>query len=336
MVKLAIDAMGGDFAPVEIVKGVNIAIKKHSDLELVLYGDEVEINKYLEPSDRVKVVHAPEKIDMGEKDPIGEIRRNRNTSLVQAFQAVKNKEVDGAVTAGPTQGTIAAAHLIIRRIKGMKRVALCPTLPNLGGKSRLLLDVGANVELRSEHLVQLAQYATIYLRETQNVSNPLVGLVNIGSEPGKGREVDKEAFYALQDDKNVNFFGNVEPKELFTTECDILVTDGFTGNMVMKTCEGVAKTIGSFLKEEINKSFKSKIGYLFMNKVFKKFKKTMNPDEIGGATLFGVDGVVVKAHGASSAYAFSQAIERASLVVKGKVVEKMKKVLEESNDGEQE
>lgn len=334
MVKLAVDAMGGDFAPIEIVKGVNIAIKKHSDLELVLYGDEEEIKKYLEPSDRIKIVHAPEKIDMGEKDPIGEIRRNRNTSLVQAFQAVKNKEVEGAVTAGPTQGTIAAAHLIIRRIKGMKRVALCPTLPNLGGKSRLLLDVGANVELRSEHLLQLAQYATIYLRETQNVQNPIVGLVNIGSEPGKGREVDKEAYYAMKDDKNINFYGNVEPKELFTTECDILITDGFTGNMVMKTCEGVAKTIGSFLKTEIKKSFKAKIGYLFMGKVFKKFKKVMDPDEIGGATLFGVDGVVVKAHGASNAYAFSQAIERARLVVKGGVVEKMKAVLEETSDGE--
>ena len=334
MVKLAVDAMGGDFAPVEIVKGVNIAIKKHSDLELVLYGDEEEIKKYLEPSDRVKIVHAPEKIDMGEKDPIGEIRRNRNTSLVQAFQAVKNKEVEGAVTAGPTQGTIAAAHLIIRRIKGMKRVALCPTLPNLGGKSRLLLDVGANVELRSEHLLQLAQYATIYLRETQNVKDPIVGLVNIGSEPGKGREVDKEAYYAMKDDKNINFYGNVEPKELFTTECDILITDGFTGNMVMKTCEGVAKTIGSFLKTEIKKSFKAKIGYLFMGNVFKKFKKVMDPDEIGGATLFGVDGVVVKAHGASNAYAFSQAIERARLVVKGGVVEKMKADLEETSDGE--
>lgn len=327
MVKLAIDAMGGDFAPEAIVNGVNLAIAQYDDIELTLFGDEKEINKYLLPNPRVKIVDAPKKIDMGEKDPIGEIRRNRDTSLVMAFQAVKDKLVDGAVTAGPTQGTIAAAHLIIRRIKGMKRVALCPTLPNIGGKSRLLLDVGANVELRSEHIVQLAQYATIYLRETTGIENPMVGLLNIGAEPGKGREVDKETYYLLKDDKNINFYGNVEPKEIFSTDCDILVTDGFTGNMVMKTSEGVAKAIGGFLKSEIKASFSAKIGYFFMKNVFKKFKKVMNPDEIGGANLFGVDGVVVKAHGASNPYAFSCAIGQARKVVLGGVVEKMKVII---------
>ncbi len=334
MVKLAIDIMGGDFAPDEIIKGVNIALDENKDLELVLFGDENIIKNNVKHLDRVKIVNAPDKIDMGEKDPIGEVRRNRETSLVKAFQAVKDKEVDGAVTAGPTQGTIAAAHLIIRRIKGMKRVALCPTLPNLGGKSRLLLDVGANVELRSEHLLQIAQFATIYLQETHNIERPLVGLVNIGAEPGKGREVDKETFNLLKENEKINFFGNVEPKELFTTPCDILITDGFTGNMVMKTCEGVAKTIGSFLKDEIKSSFSAKIGYIFMNKVFKKFKKVMNPDEVGGAVLFGVDGVVVKAHGASNAYAFSRAINQAKRTVEGQVVQKMKNIIEETNDGE--
>ncbi len=327
MIKLAIDAMGGDFAPEAIVKGVNLAIAAYDDIELVLYGDEQEIKKYLQVNDRVKIVHAPKKIDMGEKDPIGEIRRNRDTSLVMAFQAVKDKEVDGAVTAGPTQGTIAAAHLVIRRIKGMKRVALCPTLPNIGGKSRLLLDVGANVELRSEHIVQLAEYATIYLQETVQIKKPLVGLLNIGSEPGKGREVDKETFQLLSQNQNIHFFGNIEPKELFFTDCDILITDGFTGNMVMKTSEGVAKMIGKYFKDEIKKSFSAKIGYLFMKKVFKNFKKALNPDEIGGSNLFGVDGVVVKAHGASSDYAFSKAINQARLTVQGNVIEKMKTII---------
>lgn len=329
MVKLAIDVMGGDFAPIEIIKGVNLALKKYPDLELTLYGDETIINDYLIKCERVKVVHAPEKIDMGEKDPIGEIRRNRNTSLVKAFQAVRDKEVDGVVTAGPTQGTVVAAHLVIRRIKGMKRVALCPILPDLGGKHRLLLDVGANIDLRSEHILQIAQYASIYMREVHQVKNPAVGLMNNGTEPGKGRELEQAAYDLLSNDANINFHGNVEGKEIFSTPCDILVTDGFTGNLVMKTCEGVARAVGVFMKEEIKKKLRNKIGYLFMKGVFKNFKQKMSPDEIGGANLFGVDGVVVKAHGSSDAYAFSNAINQARLAVKANVIEKMKNIIGE-------
>jgi glycerol-3-phosphate acyltransferase PlsX len=328
MVKLAIDIMGGDYAPLEIIKGVDLALKRYPDLEMILFGDEAVIKANLNEDKRIKIVHCPEKIDMGEKDPIGEIRRNRNTSLVRAFQAVKDKEVDGVVTAGPTQGVVTAAHLVIRRIKGMKRTALCPMLPLLGGKHRLLLDVGANTELRSEHILQIAQYASIYLREVHGVENPLVGLVNVGSEPGKGRELEKEAFNLLSEDPNVNFFGNIEGKDIFSTECDILVTDGFSGNLVMKTSEGVAKAVGAFMKEEINSSLKNKIGYLFMKNVFKKFKKTLNADEIGGANLFGVDGVVVKAHGSSNAYAFSNAINQARLAVKADVITKMKNIID--------
>lgn len=327
MVKLAIDIMGGDHAPLEIIKGVKIALERFPDIELVLFGDEKVIKEHLGEYERIQIVHAPDKVDMGEADPIGEIRRNRETSLVKAFQAVKDKEVDGVVTAGPTQGVVTAAHLVIRRIKGMKRTALCPILPNMGGKHRLLLDVGANLELRSEHLLQLAQYASIYLKEVQGIEKPLVGLMNVGSEEGKGREVEKEAFQLLINDPNVNFFGNLEGKDIFTTECDIIVTDGFSGNLIMKTCEGVAVAVGRFLKEEISQSIFRKIGYLFLNKVFKKFKKTLNADEIGGAHLFGVDGVVVKAHGSSDGYAFSNAINQARLAVKGQVIEKMKNII---------
>ncbi|MGD9605211.1 MAG: phosphate acyltransferase PlsX [Bacilli bacterium] len=332
MVKLAIDVMGGDFAPLAIIDGVKLALRKFDDLEFVLFGDEEIIKKHLLGNPRITIVHAPEKIDMGEKDPIGEIRRNRNTSLVKAFQAVKNKEVDGAVTAGPTQGTIAAAHLIIRRIPGMKRVALCPILPNLGGKHRLLLDVGANLELRSEHLLQIAQYATIFSREVWGIAKPIVGLMNIGTEPGKGRELEKETFELMQKDENITFIGNIEGKELFSTPCDILITDGFTGNMIMKTSEGVAKAVGVFFKQEISKSFRAKMGYLFLKPVFKNFKKQLSPDEVGGAHLFGVDGVVVKAHGSSDAYAFSNAIKQARNVVLGNVIEKMKNIIGEQGE----
>jgi glycerol-3-phosphate acyltransferase PlsX len=327
MIKLAIDVMGGDYAPVEIVKGVNIAIKEYDDIELTLFGDETEINKYLIPSDRVKVVHAPKKLDMGEKDPISTIRKNRDLSMVMAFNAVHEKECDGVVTAGPTQGAIVAAHLIVRRLEGMKRVALCPTLPYFNGKNRLLLDVGANTELKAEHIEQFALFASTYLQETAGVKEPIVGLVNIGTEKGKGRDLEKELFDLLANNPNLHFYGNVEPKELLTTECDILVTDGFSGNLVMKSMEGTAKAMGQALKEAITKSFASKIGYLFMRKSLKDFKNRLNADEIGGAMIFGVDGVIVKAHGSSNAYAFSRAIYQARKAVKGNIINIMREKL---------
>ena len=228
MIKLAIDIMGGDFAPEEIIKGVNIAIDTYDDLDLTLFGDEDKINLFLRPSPRVHIVHAPEKIAMGEKDPVSLIRRNKNISLVQTLRALREGLVDGAVTAGPTQGVIVASHLIVRRLPGMKRLALCPTLPTFGGKMRLLLDVGANLEIRPEHMVQHAIFATVYYQETQNIARPLVGLINVGTEPGKGREIENEVYDLLSNNPNINFYGNVEPKELLTTECDILLTDGFS------------------------------------------------------------------------------------------------------------
>ncbi len=327
MVKLAIDIMGGDFAPDEMIKGVNLAIETYDDLDLTIFGDQKRINELLVPNERVHVVDAPQKIDMGEKDPVSVIRRNKELSLVQTFRALREGLVDGAVTAGPTQGVIVASHLIVRRLPGMKRVALCPTLPTFAGKSRLLLDVGANIDIKPEHMVQHAIFASVYIAETQKIKNPLVGLVNIGTEPGKGREQEKEVFHLLQDNPHINFFGNVEPKEILTTECDILITDGFSGNLVMKTIEGTAKALGLALKEEIGRTFFGKIGYLFMRNNLKAFKKRMSPDDVGGAVIFGVDGIIVKAHGSSNAYAFSRAIHQARLAVLGNVVAIMKEKL---------
>ncbi|MDD4212229.1 MAG: phosphate acyltransferase PlsX [Bacilli bacterium] len=327
MVKLAIDIMGGDFAPDEIIRGVNLAMETYDDLELTLFGDESKIQSLITPNPRIHVVHAPEKINMGEKDPISLIRRNKELSLVQTFRALREGLVDGVVTAGPTQGVIVASHLIVRRLLGMKRVALCPTLPTFAGKSRLLLDVGANIDIRPEHMLQHAMFASVYMTETQHIEKPLVGLVNIGAEPGKGRELEHEAFELLSHSPHINFYGNVEPKEVLTTECDILLTDGFSGNLVMKTIEGTAKALGMALKEEIGRNIWGKIGYLFMKKNLQAFKKRMSADDVGGAVIFGVDGIIVKAHGSSNAYAFSRAIHQARLAVLGNVVAKMKEKL---------
>lgn len=328
MIKLAIDAMGGDFAPEITVKGAIKAIEEFPDLELVLYGDETIIKPLLTKSERITLVHSPRKIDMGEKDPVHEIRENKDTSLVMSFKAVKDKEVDGVVTAGPTQGVIIAAFLVIRRLAGMKRVALCPSVPSFKDKGALLLDVGANTQIDPEHLLQFAAFADIYAKEVKGVDDPKVYLLNIGTEPGKGRDLEKATFKLLEE-SSLNFQGNLEPKELLVSDADIIITDGFTGNIAMKTFEGVAKGMGKALKEDISSTFFGKIGYLFMRKNLNRFKKRFDAEEIGGAILFGVDGVVVKAHGGSSAYAFFNAIRLARRTVAGDVIGKMRGYLNE-------
>ena len=328
MIKLAIDAMGGDFAPEQIVKGVNLAIKNHDDLELVLYGKTEEIKKYLVENSRISIVDSPRVIDMGEHNPIAEVRNHRDSSLVMAFRAVREKEVDGVVTAGPTQCVIAAAHVHVGRIKGMKRCALCPTLPTFREGGTLMLDVGANTDIRPEHIAQYTQYANFYAQEVKGIKNPKIYLLNIGTEEGKGRELEQQT-YELLSRLPINFCGNVESKEILTTDADIIVTDGFTGNVAMKAFEGTAKGMGELLKKEIKSSLGGLIGALFMKRNLDRFKDHFNPDKVGGANLFGVDGTIVKAHGSSNAYAFSNAITLAYKSVKGDVVNKMKQFIAE-------
>ncbi len=329
MIKLAIDAMGGDFAPEITVKGAMDAIQEYPDLELVLYGDEEKIKPLLTNSERITIVHCPKVIDMGEHDPITEIRRNKDSSLVMAFQAVRDKEVEGVVTAGPTQAVIVAAHFVIKRIKGMKRVALCPNVPSFKDGGSLLLDVGANTSMTAEYMLQYAEYANIYAREVKGIKKPKVYLLNIGTEVGKGRELEQQVYDLLSASETINFCGNLEPKELLTSDADIIVTDGFTGNIAMKTFEGTGKAFGKALKEEIKSSIGGKIGYLFMRKNLKRFQERFSAEKIGGATLFGVDGTVVKGHGSSTPEAFKNAIALCRKVVAHKVVDKMKAYLDE-------
>lgn len=326
-IKLAIDAMGGDFAPEITVKGAMEAIKECDDLEITLYGDEEQINKYMTSFERLHVVHAPHVIDMGEKDPISEIRRNKDSSMVMAFNAVKSKDADGVVTAGPTQAVIVAAHIVIRRIRGMKRVALCPSVPSFKETGAIILDVGANTDIKAPYMVQYAEFANIYVKEVKGISNPKCYLLNIGAEPGKGRELEKEA-YKLLSNASLNFCGNIEPKEMLLSDADIIITDGYSGNIAIKTFEGAGKALGKALKEEIKATLGGKIGYLFMRKNLKRFQERFSSDKIGGAMLFGVDGVVVKAHGSSSPEAFKNAILLARKTVLGDVVNKMKDYIE--------
>ncbi len=332
MIRIAVDGNGGDFGLETTVLGSMMAVKKFPNLEITIFGDEEKIKELLTDSTRITVVHTKDTISMGEKDPVRAIRHQKDASLCLAMKACKNGEADACVTSGPTQCVVVGAHLLVRRLPQMERVALCPFVPNMDGHPRLLLDVGANVELRKEHLGSLAIFASVVSKEVLGVKNPKVGLLNIGSEPGKGREIDKEAYYYLQDLEGINFYGNVEPTEMINCPADVVVTDGFTGNVCLKSIEGTAKGMGKMLTEEIKSSFGGKIGYLFMRKNLKRFKERMSTKKVGGAMLFGLSKIVVKAHGNSDPESYFNAIRLAKEMVENdiinKVVEKLPKEAE--------
>ncbi|MCR5741304.1 MAG: phosphate acyltransferase PlsX [Gammaproteobacteria bacterium] len=327
MIKVAVDAMGGDFAPKEQVLGAMKAIKETKDIEITLFGNEEEIKKYLTNDERIKIVNTNTVIPMGEHDPVRAIRTMKDSSMVMALDAVKRGECDSICSSGPTQALVVGAHLIINRMKGFKRVALAPVVPSLTTGATIILDCGANIEIKPEYLLQQAKFANVYAKEILGKKDPKIGLLNIGTEESKGREFDKEC-YALLKDSNLNFIGNVESKDILEPPCDILISDGFTTNMVVKCMEGTAKSMGKMLKKSLKSNIFSMIGALFAKKSLNKFKKDMNPDEIASAMIYGINSPVVKAHGSSNALAFSHGIMLAASVVREDVIGKVSKALE--------
>ncbi|MCF7926831.1 MAG: phosphate acyltransferase PlsX [Candidatus Izimaplasma sp.] len=328
MIKLAIDAMGGDFAPKEQVEGAMLAIKHIPDLELTLYGDKKAIKQYLTNDERITLVQSDGVIDMGEKNPISAIRQNRKSSMALALRSVRKKQHDGVVSSGATQALISGAHILVGRMKPIKRTAIAPLIPNVNGTNTILLDAGGNITITPKHMIHQALYAHIYAKEVLNIKEPKIGLINIGTEAGKGRELDQEVFQLLNNNKTLNFVGNVEPKQVLNPPCDILISDGFTANIVMKTIEGTAKGLGSILKQELNKGILGKIGAVLSMKNLKRFKQRLSAEDIGGAMIYGLNGVVVKAQGASKAYGYYNAIKQAALIVRQDVTLKVKKALE--------
>lgn len=321
MIRIGVDAMGGDYGLDATIKASLDIIKNFKDVEIVLYGKEEEIKPRLTSNERIEIVNCPKVLDMGEHDPIIAIRKDRKeASLCVLMTDARNKKVDCVVTSGPTQCVVVAAHLLIRRLEQVERIALCPIIPNLDGKPRLLLDVGANTSLKPEHISLLAQFATVVAEKVLGYKNPKVGLLNIGAEEGKGREVDKETYEVLKNNSKINFCGNVEANEVLMSPTEIIINDGFTGNVCMKTMEGTAKAMAKMLKEEIKSSLGGKIGYLFMRKNLKRFAKRMDSKEIGGAMLLGLGTPVIKAHGNSDAYAFYNAIIQGINMVKNDVI----------------
>jgi len=329
MIKLAIDAMGGDYAPKEQVEGAMLAIKANPDVVLTLYGDEAEIRKYLTNEERITIVQSEGTIDMGEKDPIRAIRSNRNSSMALALSSVRSGDNDGVVSSGATQALIAGSHILIGRLKAMKRTAIAPLIPTVDGGSYILLDAGGNLTITAEYMLMQATFAAIYAKEVQGIKKPKVGLINIGTEPGKGRDLDKEVFELFSKTDYFDFIGNVEPKEVLDPGCDVLISDGFTANIVMKCIEGTAKGLGKILKQEITKGIFGKIGSLILKGRLGKFKSRLSAEDIGGAMIYGLRGVVVKAQGSSKAYGFSRGIHQAATIVRNDVLNKVQQTLKQ-------
>ena len=311
--KIAVDAMGGDNAPKEIVEGVFQALDQFDDIHILLYGIEEKVKPFLRNHDRLTFFPTTEKIE-SEDEPLRAIQRKKDASMVRMAEAVKNKEADACVSAGNTGALMAAGLFIVGRIDGIDRPALAPTLPTIDGQGFVMLDLGANSDAKPEHLVQFGIMGSIYAAKVRGIENPRVGLLNIGTEEMKGNDLTKATFAQLKD-APINFIGNVESRDLLMGVADVVVTDGFTGNMVLKTIEGTASSIFSLLKESFMSSAKSKISAYLMKDNLRSLKNKLDYTEYGGAGLFGLKAPVIKAHGSSNANAVMNAIRQARTMV---------------------
>lgn len=299
MIKVALDAMGGDNAPGEIVKGAIKAINEIKDLELVLCGNEEVVNKSLADNgykgDRITVLNTTEVIETGEP-PVMAIRRKKDSSIVKGMGLVKNKECDGFISAGSSGAILVGGQMIVGRIRGIERPPLAPLIPTENGAA-LLVDCGANVDARPSWLVQFAKMGSIYMENVVGIKNPRVGIVNIGTEEEKGNDLVKEVYPLLKNCPDINFVGSVEAREIPHGAADVIVCDAFVGNVILKLYEGVGATIISMIKGALMTNLRSKIGALLVKPAIKTTLKSMDATEYGGAPLLGLNGLVVKVHG---------------------------------------
>jgi glycerol-3-phosphate acyltransferase PlsX len=325
MVKIAIDMMGGDDAPQIVLEAVEQAVNDFKDLEIILFGDKDQCNLN---HGRVEVRHCTEEITM-EDEPVRAIKRKKDSSMVRMAEAVKSGEADGCVSAGNTGALMSAGLFIVGRINGVSRPALVVTLPTTSGKGFVFMDVGANADAKAEHLLQYAQLGSIYAQKIRGIEQPSVGLLNIGTEAAKGNALTKKAFNLMEEQNDFKFNGNVEAKGLMEDAADVIVTDGYTGNMILKNLEGVAKAFGKMFKETLLSSFKNKMAALVLRKDLQGLTRKMDYAEYGGSVLLGLDGIVVKAHGSSSAKAFYSAIRQAKIAGEQEIVKTMRETVGE-------
>ena len=305
---IALDCMGGDNAPGEIVKGAVLAANENKDMLIKLVGREDDIKKELEKypsSDKLEIVDAKEVIETGEP-PVAAIRKKKDSSLVKCMYMVKKGEADAMVSAGSTGANLVGGHVIIGRIKGVERPPLAPLIPTKTGFS-LLIDCGANVDARPSHLLQFAKMGSVYMENVVGVKNPKVALVNIGAEEEKGNALVKETYPLLKEMEGINFIGNIEARDIPNGDADVIVCDAFVGNVILKLYEGVASVLIDKIRGSMMNSIKTKIGALLI-KDLKKTLKGFSLEEHGGAPLLGLNGLLVKTHGSSKAIEIKNSI----------------------------
>jgi len=330
MLKIAVDAMGGDYAPHAVVTGAVEAVKKF-DVCVVLVGQEKivkeELAKHKYDSARIEIVHAEQVVEMHES-PAVTIRKKRNSSISVGINLLKENRASAFFSAGNTGGVVCAATINLGMLETIERPGIAIAMPNRKGVS-LIIDAGANIDPKPVHLFQYGIMGSTYFEEILGKANPSVGLLNVGEEASKGTDYVKETYQLLEQSK-LNFIGNVEGKDIFSGDCDVIVCDGFVGNVTLKVSESMADTLTHFLKEELLSNLGGKIGLLFANRSFSKFKKKIDYSEYGGAPLLGVNGVVIIGHGRSNPKAVMNAIKFAAKEVERNInqdiIEKAKKI----------
>ena len=327
--KIAIDAMGGDFAPLAPVKGALLAREKYPEVEIVLVGREDAIRGALREAGRndlpagVEICNASEVVEIAD-DPATAFKKKPDSSLTVGLNMVRDGEADGFVSAGSTGALLAGATLVVKRIRGLRRAALAPTFPTAAGGHAVLLDCGANAECTVEYLLQFAYLGSYYASRVLGVAKPRVGLLNIGAEEEKGDALRRETNEKLREAHergDLNFVGNVEAKEALLGQCDVLVADGFSGNVMLKTIEGTGKLVSGMLKDMLLAGTGTKFAALLLRGGLREFKKKLDPNEVGGTALLGISKPVIKAHGSSNDVAFCNAVGQAIEVARSAIAD---------------
>lgn len=334
MVNVALDAMGGDNAPVAIVQGAIDAINTSKDIKVYLVGKEAlvkeELAKYNYNTEQIEVVDATEVIEMAEP-PVMAIRKKKDSSIVKALHLVKDGTCDAFVSAGSSGAVLVGGQLIVGRIKGVERPPMAPLIPTETGAS-LLIDCGANVDARPSHLVQFAKMGSVYMKSVMGIKNPKVAIVNIGAEEEKGNALVKETFPLLKNTPEINFIGSIEARDIPKGYADVIVCEAFVGNVILKLYEGVGGTLIKKVKEGMMTTLRSKIGALLVKPALKTCLKSFDLEEYGGAPLLGLKGLVVKTHGSSKAVEIKNTILQCRTFKEQNINEKIKNIIVKNED----
>ena len=335
--KIAIDGMGGDNAPKSNVEGVVSAIKEYN-VDIIITGDkdalEKEFANYEFDRSKLEIVHTTEIIENEDK-PVKAIRSKKDSSMVVALRLVKEGKADAVVSAGNTGALLAGGLFVVGRIKGIDRPCLCPAIPNVKKGMTIIADGGANADCKPRNLVEFAAMTNIYSKKVLGIENPRISLANVGAEEGKGNDLMKKSYEELKN-MDINFIGNLEARDVINAKTDVIVCDGFTGNILLKSAEGVAMSVMGLLKETFLSSTKGKIGAMLLKDDLRKLKSFMDYAEYGGAPLLGVNGGVIKAHGSSNSKAIKNAINQGIKFAQGNVLKDIEEFVQFSKEDNEE